>query len=233
MNRNSKTVAVICFVIVSCIACIAARTKAGKRISAGERVMLILSEIESTLKETRYQHVTRVSKRRGEYFFDCSGMAAWVLKRAAPAALKAVGRPNDKRPAAVHFYRKIAKIKPGRKKGPWYRVPTAAQILPGDLIAWKRPPWFRSTSTGHVAFAVGLPKNNPGEILGILVRVADASKFKHEDDSRASGTTGYGTGVLLLPTDKSGNPLGYGWVGSQTQKEWLVPAELVIGRPLR
>ena len=74
---------------------------------------------------------------------------------------------------------------------------------------------------------------NHGPVPGILVRIADASKFKHEDDSRDADVTGYGTGVLLIPTDKKAQPTGYGWVGSHTKPDWVVPTELVIGRPLR
>jgi hypothetical protein len=165
--------------------------------------------------------------------WDCSGMATWVLRRAAPRALESIGKPNGRRPLAVHFFRKIARISPGKRRGAWMRVPSAGHARPGDLIAWKRPSWFPSKSTGHVAFVVGMPRLNTGSVPGVLLRIADASKFKHEDDSRDPGTTGYGTGVILLPTDDAGQPLGYGWVGSRTEPDWVVPAELVIGRPLR
>ncbi len=201
--------------------------------SAADRVVRIIEEIETNMVETRYQHVTRVKAREGKYFFDCSGMADWVLRRGAPRAMKAIGRPDGRRPLAVHFYRKIARIRPGERRGPWMRVRTAAHVRPGDVIAWVRPKWFNSTSTGHVAFVVEGPTINWGPVPGILVRVADASKFKHEDDSRDEATTGFGTGVLLVPTDEALQPTGYGWFGSRTRPEWVVPADLVIGRPLR
>ena len=37
------------------------------------RVIEVLEGIEDNLVETKYQHVTRVRPKRGEYFFDCSG----------------------------------------------------------------------------------------------------------------------------------------------------------------
>jgi len=203
------------------------------RPAAPDRIVDLLEKIESGMVETRYQHRTRVRHREGKYFFDCSGMASWILRRTAPAALRAVGKPNDRRPLAVHFFSRINRIDPGERRGPWMRVATAAHARPGDLIAWKRPKWFPSKSTGHVAFVVGHPEVNRGPVPGILVRVADSSKFKHEDDSRDPGTTGFGTGVLLLPTDDAARPIGYGWIGSRTRPEWVVPAEIVIGRPLR
>jgi hypothetical protein len=211
----------------------AAKKKAKKRVVATVKVMNIIEKIEASLLETRYQHVTRVRPHRGEYFFDCSGMASWILRRSAPNALRVVGKPNGKRPLAVHFFKKIARIPIGEKRGPWERVRTAAHARPGDMIAWIRPKWFPSKSTGHVAFVVGSPKINHGPVPGILVRIADASKFKHEDDSRDADVTGYGTGVLLIPTDEKAQPTGYGWVGSHTKPDWVVPTELVIGRPLR
>ena len=204
-----------------------------KQSSANQRIMDIISGIQTSVTDTHYSHVTRVNPRQGKYHFDCSGMAVWILKRSAPGALESLGRPNDRRPLAVHFYQKIARIPPGEKRGPWYRIPSAAHIQPGDIIAWKRPQWFNSTSTGHVAFAVDTPRTNHGEVSGILVKVADASKFKHENDSRSEITTGFGTGTLLLPTDRQGQPLGYGWIGSETPPEWIIPASLVIGRALR
>ena len=230
MNRFLTVISTV----IICAALSVAFTATAKKPSfANEKILDVLQNIESTLLDTRYAHSTRVNQKAGKYHFDCSGMAVWVLKRSAPAALASLGRPNDRRPLAVHFYQKIASIPTGEKRGAWYHVPSAAHIQPGDIIAWKRPKWFPSQSTGHVAFAVGLPASNSGDVPGILVRIADASKFKHEDDSRSEDTTGFGTGVLLIPTDSRLQPLGYGWIGSQTPADWIIPCELVIGRALR
>jgi len=211
-------------------------TAAGKGASprpGPDRVVSVVEKIQSSLKATKYQHVTRVRQRSGEYFFDCSGMAEWILKRGAPAALAAVSRPEGGRPLAVHYYRTIARIAPGNRRGPWMRLADAASARPGDVIAWERPKWFDSKSTGHIAFIVSQPRTVSSPVRGVLVRVADASKFRHADDSRPFGTTGFGTGEILLPVDDFFQPTGYGWVGELTQPEWIVNASLVIGRPLR
>ena len=137
------------------------------------QVLKVLGDIARGLKVTRYQHITRVRAKRGEYFFDCSGMAQWVLRRSAPAALRTVGkRPDGSRPLAVHFFKRIARVPPGKSRGPWYRVPDVTQARPGDVIAWKRPPWFRSKSTGHVAFVVSQPVKNTGPVRGHLFRLS-------------------------------------------------------------
>ena len=198
-----------------------------------ERVVEVLREVERTVKVTRYQHTPRVRPRSGEYLFDCSGMAEWVLRKAAPGALRAVGRPEGRRPLAVHFFKRIARTPPGEARGAWYRVPGVSATRPGDVVAWRRPPWFASKATGHVAFVVGDPVANPGPVRGYLVRVADASRFQHEDDSRRDGESGFGTGVLLLATDAMDRPRGYGWFGSASRHDWIVPCEIAIGRPLR
>ncbi len=203
------------------------------RVSATERVVAVINDIRRTMVASKYQHVTRVRARHGEYFFDCSGMATWILKRSAPGALRTVGRPNGRRPLAVHFYRTIARIAPGKQRGGWRHLSHIARAEPGDVLAWIRPDWFPSKSTGHVAFIVDVPKPNPGPVPGLLFRIADASKFRHEDDTRRPGETGFGIGTLLVPTNPSGRPLGYGWIGSATTEEWVIPTDLVIGRPLR
>lgn len=195
--------------------------------------MDVIQDIQDNLVTSKYQHVTRVRSRVGQYFFDCSGMATWILKRSAPRALEAVGRPNGRRPLARHFFKAIARLEPGQKRGAWQRLDRLERARPGDVLAWIRPKWFPSKSTGHVAFVLESPRSNPGPVPGLLIRIADASKFRHEDDTRSPGETGFGIGTLLVPTNRAGKPLGYGWVGSQTQADWVVPTELVIGRPLR
>jgi hypothetical protein len=211
-------------------------TAAGKGASprpGPERVVSVVEKIQGNLKTTKYQHPTRVRQSLGEYFFDCSGMAEWILKRGAPAALAKVKRPEGGRPLAVHYYRTIAKMRPGQRRGPWMRVADATATRPGDVIAWERPKWFDSKSTGHVAFVVSEPRPVSSPVRGVVVRIADASKFRHAEDSKPLGTTGFGTGELLIPVDAANQPTGYGWLGEETQPEWIVYASLVIGRPLR
>jgi hypothetical protein len=203
------------------------------RTRATERIIRLIQKIERNMKVSKYQHKTRVRVMAGEYKFDCSGMASWILKRAAPRAFEAIDAPNDKRPLARHFYKTIAKIPRGKQRGPWMRLSSIENAGPGDIIAWIRPKWFPSKSTGHVAFILDAPRPNTGPVPGLLFRIADASKFRHEDDSRTPGETGFGVGTLLVPTDAEGDPIGYGWIGSETEEDWIVPTDLVIGRPFQ
>jgi len=207
--------------------------KGAKPKPGPDRVVSVIEKIRANLTVTKYQHATRVRQSQGEYLFDCSGMAEWILRRGAPAAFAQVKRPEGGRPLAVHYYRTIAKIKPGSRRGAWMRVADATATRPGDVIAWERPKWFDSKSTGHVAFVVSDPRPVMVPVRGVVVRVADASKFRHADDSKPVGGTGFGTGELLIPVDAASQPTGYGWVGEETLPEWIVYASLVIGRPMR
>jgi len=197
------------------------------------RILDVLAFIDKTSRKTRYLHRTRIDPRRGIYHFDCSTMAGWVMKKAAPRARKTVAG-RGRRPLARDFYHAIARVRPGRSAGPWYRVPTVQEARPGDVVAWIRPPWFRSKYTGHVAFVVAKPTPNRGPVHGQLLRIADATRLPHENDTRVWGSSsGFGRGTMLLATDSAGRPTGYGWHGSISQPDWIIPTRIVIGRALR
>jgi hypothetical protein len=101
------------------------------------------------------------------------------------------------------------------------------------VVAWLRPRWLPSRNTGHVAFVVSHPRRNTGPVAGQLLRIADSTRLPHENDSRKKGSSGYGTGTLLLATDAAGRPTGYGWHGSISQPDWIIHTSIVIGRALR
>lgn len=208
------------------------RAEVGER-AGSEQILEVLSFIEKTSRKTRYRHRTRIDARRGIYLFDCSAMAGWIMERATPRARRTITGRQARRPIARDFYRAIARVREGKRRGPWYRVPTVAQALPGDVVAWVRPPWFPSKNSGHVAFIVEKPRPNTGPVRGQLLRIADSTRLPHEDDARGEGRSGFGTGTLLLATDEAGRPTGYGWFGSLSQPDWIIPTRIVIGRALR
>jgi hypothetical protein len=197
------------------------------------RIMKVLSHIERTATRTQYRHRTRINARRGIYIFDCSAMAGWVMRKAVPRARRTITGNQVRRPLARDFYRSIARLRPGQRRGPWYRVPTVREALPGDVVAWVRPRWFPSKNTGHVAFVVERPKPNTGPVRGQLLRIADSTRLPHENDRRGRGRSGFGKGTLLLATDSAGRPTGYGWFGSRSRADWIIPTRIVIGRALR
>ncbi len=201
-----------------------ASAQTAQTMAAPVRVLTILQHIQQTLRTSSYQHSPRIDERQGRYDFDCSAMAQWILARSAPRALATVG---GARPLAVDFFRTIARAPTDRPRGGWLQVARVADARPGDVLAWRRPRWFPSRNTGHVAFVVGTPEVTEN---GVLLRIADASSYNHEDDSRAGGT-GFGTGIILITTDPiTGAGTGYGWFGRHSG-EWIVPTPVAIGRP--
>ena len=195
--------------------------------------MALIANIEQTLRETAYTHATRVDAERGTYRFDCSGMASWVLRRAARRAHAAVlHQSSGARPLARDFYWSIRRTPVGRDSYGWQRVSRVSETLPGDVIAWLKPAIVRSPNTGHVAFVIEAPRPVHDVPNAFLVRIADASSYQHQDDSRAdSGRTGYGTGTILVLADPStGEPSAYGWFGLRSR--WVLESKIAIGRPL-
>ena len=191
---------------------------------ASSRVVDALEEIRVSLRETRYAHHRTVRRRRGQYFFDCSGMVQWVLGRAARRSQ--LDLREGQRPLAIHYVRRIERAPTDRLRGGWQRLETIDQVRPGDVFAWRRPPDFQSANTGHVGFVLETPVRWRDGFY--LVRVADASRYTHQDDTRPwPGPGGFGHGTILVATE-DGRPVGYGWRGVEG-RAWR-RADFVFGR---
>ena len=149
--------------------------------SAGERVMALLTDVREGMRETRYQHRARVRVHRGEYFFDCSGMVQWVLSRTARRSM--LDLDEGERPLAIHFVWRIQRAPTDRFRSGWRRIERMGDVRPGDAFAWERPENFRSRNTGHVGFVIAPPRRI-GDTRVYAVRVADASRYTHQDDTR-------------------------------------------------
>lgn len=194
----------------------------------------VLAGIDASLRTTRYVHATHVDEAAGRFDFDCSGMAAWVLARSAPAAQGAVARRNGRgRPVASDYFDVIAQAPTARGDAGWLRLAHARDLRSGDLIVWRRPQAITSSNTGHVLFVVAAPQRIDREGRRFLVRIADATSIPHGDDTRprlhASGF-GYGTIALFLDQPE-GEVVAYGWQGVATRIDFRTP--IVMGRALR
>jgi hypothetical protein len=198
----------------------------GPANDAGTRVLEVIERVRANLRETRYQHTTRVREREGSYGWDCSGMAAWMLKRSAPAALRALGRD---RPVARDFYGVIARAPTDRARRGWRRIDHIESVRPGDVFAWLRPADWPRRNTGHVGFVRETPRAVPGLYGAYTVRITDATSVPHQDDTRSyPGDGGFGTGTILFTTDGHGTPTAYGWFG--TARLTVVSTSIVFGR---
>ncbi|HVJ14645.1 MAG TPA: hypothetical protein VM686_04365 [Polyangiaceae bacterium] len=203
--------------------------------SRNDAILARLERIFTRLRESKYSHATLVDEDAGRYEFDCSGLVNWVLRRTAPGAHGVVvGRAKNGRPLARDYYREIASTRPGpRTPRGWARVTRVDEARPGDVIAWLKPELVRSTNTGHVAFLLEEPRPTDGTPGGYLLRVADASRYQHDEDDRSeSGRTGFGSGTILVIADpETGAPRAYGWVGLRSR--WVLEAAIAIGRSVR
>ena len=197
-------------------------------------VVDVIQRIDANLRTTRYVHTTRVEEREGRYDFDCSGMAAWVLARAAPHAHAAVMRHNGRgRPVASDYHDIIAAAPTDRARDGWLRLQSVDALRPGDVIAWRRPPTVASRNTGHVAFVVEAPRRLDRDGRRWLVRIADATSIPHGDDTRPrQHTSGFGYGNLTLHLDDPrGEVIAYGWYGLATRVDFRT--HLALGRATR
>jgi len=194
--------------------------------AAGDRVLRVLAHVEQRLQTTRYQHATVVRERDGVFHWDCSGMAAWVLRRAAPRAMAGVRRG---RPVARDFFNAIDRAPVDRGLRGWQKLSHIEHARPGDVFAWLRPPAFAPRNTGHVGFIVEAPVPVPRAPHAYTVRITDATSLPHQSDSRAyEGEGGYGTGTILFLTDGQGQATAYGWFG--TSSPGVIPTRIVFGR---
>ncbi len=196
---------------------------------AGTRIVELVDHIRGTVRFSSYAHTTRVREREGRYDWDCSGMAAWILRQAAPLAMRRISR---ERPVARDFVQQIESAPTDRARAGWQRLGTIGEAMPGDLFAWRRPRGFPSHNTGHVGFVLDRPRPVEGIPGGWAVRVADSSSFVHQDDTREGDLDGgFGIGTIVFLADGAGHGTHYGWYG--TVSEGYVVTPIFFGRVSR
>lgn len=154
---------------------------------------------------------------------DCSGYVNRVLAHAAPRAYAEVvalrHRPRSRE------YVEIAE----RGGEGWLRVAHVAELRPGDVIAWRhRPntPTKDPRSTGHVGIVVAAPRRAGAGLWE--VRISDAAKSGHSDDTRPRGVSGIGAGVILVAVDAEDAPTAVAW---SLRGRFEVPEAIALGRP--
>lgn len=199
---------------------------------AAQKTMTLLEQIEAGMTGTRYQHFTRVRFKQGLFYWDCSGMADWIIRRTAPRAHRSLRR---ERPVARTFYRTIARSPTEGDRGGWQRLTGPEKIAPGDVFAWVKPPMFRKRkNTGHVGFVISTPQPHPRFANVWTLRIADATRIRHEHDSRPrGGEGGFGTATIAFLFHANGAPLAYGWYGSRQRPNTFVPTKIAFGRLVR
>jgi hypothetical protein len=197
--------------------------------AAGVRVIATIDKIRATLQQSRYQHSRKVRARDGVYHWDCSGMVDWVIEQAAPRTARQL---PSRRLLARDFANAIeAAPEDGDRKG-WRRIARIGDVMPGDVFAWRRPRGMPSRHTGHTGIVLDRPVPVPGLANGWAIRIADASGFSHQADTRDDDPDGgFGIGTITVLVDDDGRPTHYGWSGTRT--DWYVTTPVFFGRVVR
>ena len=193
---------------------------------SGAKLISLINQLRAEVKSTRYQGRTEVDRETGYFAWDCSGMAAWMLRRAAPRSLRSIDKG---RPVARDFFRVIDRAPVQRARRGWQRLRHISEARPGDVFSWLRSPISTSKVSGHVGFVIGRPKAHESYPNVYVMRVLDATSLPHQDDTRdPEGEGGFGFGTMLFVTDEAGEVQAYGWFG--TDSGGLMPAHVIFGR---
>lgn len=193
---------------------------------ASKKLLELVASIDSTRTDTVYSHSTRVRRKAGIYHFDCSGMINWMLERVSSKALETLDR---ERPVAASYVRVIQKSPTSKSRGGWQQIADIEDVEPGDVFAWRRPKdWPKGGNSGHVGLVTARPSKVPYLENAYVVRVVDSTRWRHQDDTRGEGETGFGMGTILFMTDGNGHPIGYAWFGSESNGYY--ETDVVFGR---
>jgi hypothetical protein len=160
----------------------------------------------------------------GSGAIDCSGYVNRVLKRAAPRSFAALAELR-RRPRAREYVERIERGGDG-----WQRIARVADLLPGDVIAWRYEPGHSSKdprATGHVVVVVDAPEPAGPEMW--RVRVSDSARSGHSYDTRPKGTSGVGAGTMLVAVDSNGGPVATAW---SLRGHFDTDETIAMGRPI-
>jgi hypothetical protein len=183
---------------------------------AGTGFAVLLAEANRELAAMRastYTHVTSVDEPSGTFDYDCSGFIDYALARVLPDAYVTLRAATTTRPVASSYesFFESAAADAGASRGRFRRVARVSDLVPGDIVAWLKPPALTSTNTGHVMIVHGAVQARGANEW--LVPVIDSTSSPHgtSDSRSASGATGLGTGSMVLVVDLAGAPLQYRW----------------------
>jgi hypothetical protein len=181
----------------------------------------------NAMRVTRYQHTTTVDESSGSYFYDCSGLLDYAMGRVRAADLNPIPHTRA-RPLAADIEGYLRRGLTGPIEG-WQPLARVDAMGPGDVVAWQATEDSTTGDTGHVMVVLEAPAQNSARAAEWLVRVADSTLSPHALDSRHSGITGLGTGMIGLLVDDRGAPTAFYWRGGVSRQ--AKPTEIALGRP--
>ncbi len=194
-------------------------TESDRRKSVAEAAALIVANT----RHTRYQHDPFIDPATGTYNLDSAAFVSLVLRDRAPKQYAEIpGQPGWPCPRASDYFDFLASLAFDGKDGwtrsyevdgaavaemtfGWRALARLSDVRPGDVIAWcfSRPE--PGGDTGHVLLVAERPQPVRGDVLA--VRVFDASRVPHFDDSRTWDKEGceggVGQGAVLFQVDRA------------------------------
>jgi hypothetical protein len=187
----------------------------------GQGARSLLAEVNRELAAVRsstYRHRSDVNEAEGRFDVDCSGFVDYALARSAPQALEQLRAATVRRPLAKHFVALFSSLPRDRSQGHWRSVTRAADLVPGDILAWIRPADVSTHNTGHVMVVHAPVQRDPEGADTVVVPIADSTAIPHgKGDSRqAARANGLGTGEVILIVGPDDIPFGYRWSRSRT-----------------
>lgn len=173
-------------------------------------IVEISKAVFNNIQITRYNHKSHIDEAKGEYILDCSSFVVLLLKKVSPLALASLTIDKTHTHArAKNFYDFFHSLANKEQKGGWIGIKKMREVEAGDIIAWKYDPSLAKKDTGHVVVVLEKPVNEEDGLYRI--KVMDASKGKHANDTRVRGTDGVGMGEMWFRVDTSDKPIALHW----------------------
>ena len=196
--------------------------------TAAERIVGMARQIVEDLKQSVYAHQTDIDESKDIYNCDCSGLVDFILQSVAPEHFKQIAPNHHHRPLAVDFYDTFVHAPTTRPtKTGWQQINRIEDVLPGDVLAWKKLDRKPGDTTGHVVI-INSPAMREGDNL-VRLEIIDSTTAPHADDTRPKGHGGVGEGTVWFDIDDSGQPLA---IHSHNRDTKPLTVPISIGRPV-
>lgn len=175
--------------------------------TTGTDLLAAVREVLANVRETSYQHHSKVDPSHGIYQLDCSEFVSLILERFAPKHFQEIPtEPGHSQPRARMYFRFFEELERQPRAG-WQPIINLADVAAGDIVAWEKLGTGGQGDTGHVMIVAESPHRNQDGTFQI--RVYDASEIPHVGDSRPAGSSGVGSGSVLFRVKENGAPMAF------------------------
>jgi hypothetical protein len=172
-------------------------------LAQGTDLLAAVRQVLANVRETSYQHHSKVDPSNGIYQLDCSEFVSLLLQRVAPKHYQEIPtEPEHSQPRARMYFRFFEELEHEPRAG-WQSITNLAEVAAGDVVAWEKLSTGGQGDTGHVMIVAESPHRNPDGTF--QVRVYDSSEIPHTEDSRSAGSSG----SVLFRVNQNGAPIAF------------------------